>query len=494
MHAQWCNSGFCPKPSVVFPSASLNLASINIDGEGAAMRVKRWSYGKGVCVLAMVLGTALAPVAQTRPEPVEVGVDNRQSATGAPLTLTLQDAIARARKNDPGYRAALTDFGVTKQERVASRAALMPNVNYNAGFFYTEGNGSPAGRFVANNGVHEYLSQGNVHQDFSLVHVADYRRTAAAEAVANARVEIAARGLVLTVVGAYYGLVVGERKYATAERANDEAQRFLQISQKLEQGGEVARSDVIKAQLQSQQKERDLSESQLGMERSRVELAVLLFPDFNQDFNVVDDLEVPEALLSFPEVQAAAADKNPQLRAALAAVREANQQVAGARYGFLPSLNVDYFYGIDANRFATREFDPASGRDVRNLGYATTATVQLPIWDWGANRSRLKQADLRRDQAKVELSFAQRTMLGDLRTFYQEAQTARLELESLHKSAEWAAESLRLTTLRYQAGEATVLEVVDAQNTLTLARNAYDDGQVRFRVARANLQTLTGNL
>jgi outer membrane protein len=51
-----------------------------------------------------------------------------------------------------------------------------------------------------------------------------------------------------------------------------------------------------------------------------------------------------------------------------------------------------------------------------------------------------------------------------------------------------------LTTLRYQAGESTVLEVVDAQNTLTAARNAYDDGQARYRIAQANLQTLTGTL
>jgi outer membrane protein TolC len=47
--------------------------------------------------------------------------------------------------------------------------------------------------------------------------------------------------------------------------------------------------------------------------------------------------------------------------------------------------------------------------------------------------------------------------------------------------------------LRYQAGEALVLEVVDAQTTLTQARNAFNDGQVRYRVALANLQTLTGN-
>jgi outer membrane protein TolC len=53
---------------------------------------------------------------------------------------------------------------------------------------------------------------------------------------------------------------------------------------------------------------------------------------------------------------------------------------------------------------------------------------------------------------------------------------------------------LRLTLLRYQAGEATALEVVDAQTTLNQARNAYDDGLARYRIAIAALQTLTGTL
>ena len=138
--------------------------------------------------------------------------------------------------------------------------------------------------------------------------------------------------------------------------------------------------------------------------------------------------------------------------------------------------------------------DPSTGLPIRNLGYAATATLQLPIWNWGANRSKLKQADLRREQARVELSFAQRNLLAKLRTLYDEAQTARSELESLDQSAQLTAESVRLTTMRYQAGESTVLEVVDAQNTQTQARNAFNDGQVRFRVAMANLQTLTGSL
>ena len=55
------------------------------------------------------------------------------------------------------------------------------------------------------------------------------------------------------------------------------------------------------------------------------------------------------------------------------------------------------------------------------------------------------------------------------------------------------AESLRLIILRYQGGSGTVLDVVDAQNTLTTASNSYDDAQVRYRMALANLQTMTGS-
>jgi outer membrane protein TolC len=444
------------------------------------------AYGRrGPLLISVVLSLPLAASAQVTPGQGVAG--NGQAANIAPLTVTLQDALQRARKNNPEYRAALTEYGLAREDRVQSRAGLLPSVNYNAGFVYTEGSGTATPRFIANNGVHEYISQGNVHQALSLEGVADYRRTLAAEAVARARSEIAARGLVVTVVQAYYGFAVGQRRYANAQRASSEALHFLDISQKLEHGGEVAHSDVIKAQIQSNQQQRDLQEAELEMNRRRLELAVLIFPDFNQNFNVVDDLQTPEPLPAFQEVETAAANKNPELRAALATLQETKHEVAVAWNGFLPSLSFDYFYGIDANQFATRAPD---GR--HNLGYAASATLQLPVWNWGANRSKLKQASLRQEQAQVELSFTQRQLLAKMRTLYDEAQTARMEMESLGQSAELAADSSRLTTMRYQAGEATVLEVVDAQNTLTQARNAFNDGQARFRVALANLQTLTG--
>jgi outer membrane protein TolC len=435
-------------------------------------------------VVALIFGTASAQ---------QTGVTSTQlAATEAPITLTLQDALSRARANEPQYKTVLTQYGVARQTTTQARAGLLPNVNYNAEFLYTEGNGTATGRFIGANGVHEYVSQANVHQSLSLQTAAEYRLARAQEAVAKARSEIAARGLVVAVTQAYYALVVAQRKYATAQRAAAEAAHFMDISQKLERGGEVAHSDSIKAQIQAQQQQRVLQDAQLEMERSRLELAVIIFPTFNENFTTVDDLDNIGTLPSFEEVEAHAGDQNPQLREAVASLRAANQEVAAAWNGFFPSLALDYFYGIDANRFATNGIDPLSGQPIRNLGYAATATLQLPIWNWGAGHAKLKSAHLQRDQAQLELSFAQRKMVADLKTFYAEAQTARTQLDSLRQSADLAAESLRLTTLRYQAGEATALEVVDAQNTLTLAQNAFGDGQLRYRVGIVNLQTLTG--
>jgi len=449
------------------------------------LRVRSWP-GMACAVMMSLAGTKFLCSQQPT-----VSVSTNDSGGSAPITVTLQDALSRARSNEPQYRAALAQYGVARQTTTQARAGLLPNLNYNAAFLYTQGNGTATGRFISANGAHEYISEANVHQSLSLQTAAEYRLARAQEAVAKARAEIATRGLVVAVTQAYYALVVAQRKYATAQRAAAEAAHFMDISQKLERGGEVAHSDSIKAQIQSQQQQRTLQDAQLEMERSRLELAVMIFPNFNENYSTVDDLDNVAALPSFDEVEAHAGNENPQLREALASLRAANQEVASAWSGFLPSLGLDYFYGIDANRYAGNGGDPA-GQNIRNLGYAATATLQLPIWNWGAGRARLKSAHLQRDQAQLELSFAQRKMVADLKGFYAEAQTARAQLDSLRQSAELAAESLRLTTLRYQAGEATALEVVDAQNTLTLAQNAFGDGQLRFRVGMANLQTLTG--
>jgi hypothetical protein len=65
---------------------------------------------------------------------------------------------------------------------------------------------------------------------------------------------------------------------------------------------------------------------------------------------------------------------------------------------------------------------------------------------------------------------------------------------SLSTAPDLAEKNLRLNIARHQADEAIALEVVDALNALLQARNALDDGELRYRVAITNLQTFTRQL
>jgi outer membrane protein TolC len=406
-----------------------------------------------------------------------------------PIRLSFQDALAQARRNSVIYQGAVTEARIAHEDKKQAIAGLLPSVNYNNSAIYTEGNGvNNSVKFIANNAVHEYVSQGNVHEVLDVAGFAEARRTRAAAARARARAEIASRGLVVTVVESYYAAAAAQRKLAAAQKAADEGENFLKLTQDLERGGEAAHSDVIKGELQVNDRRRQLQEARLAVLNTRLDLAVLVFSDFHDNFELADDLDAHPPLPSLPEIQARAAHDNPEIRAAVEQVKAAGNSVLAARAGYLPSLSLDYFYGIDATRFATRT------DGISNLGSSAVATLNIPVWNWGATQSKVKQAELQRDQTKRELSLAQRKLLAELQSFYAEAQTASDELVNLQHSAELGAESLRLITLRYKNGESTVLEVVDAQNTAMLSDVAYQDGAVRYRVALANLQTLTGAL
>lgn len=427
------------------------------------------------------------------------------TANSQTVTIGLDDALARARQYGAQLQSADIAVRLAKEDRVQARAATLPNITGLNQFIYTEGNGTPSGVFVANDGVHVYNEQLNAHEELlSFVRRGELHAAAAAEAVARAKAEVAARGLNTTVVQNYYGIASAERKLTNAATSVAEAQHFLDITQKQERGGEVAHADVIKAQLQVEQRQRDLQDSQLAVEKAKIALAVLIFPKLQLDYEIVDDLSNVPALPPLPEATAQAQATNPDIRAIQASVTEAHLGVTVARYAYLPSFGLDVFYGIDANQFAAQSSEAQdTGRSTlphyevanrQNLGYVAEATLDIPLWNWGSIHSKVKQASLREQQAELDLTIAQKQLQGELVSAHHEAEIALSQVETLRHSSQLSSDGLRLTLLRYQAGEANALEVVDAQTTAAQARNAYDDGLLRYRVALANLQALTGTL
>ena len=226
----------------------------------------------------------------------------------------------------------------------------------------------------------------------------------------------------------------------------------------------------------------------MAAEKARLELGVLLFPDPRTAYTLQASGDAPP-LASREDVEQAAGKNNPELKSALAALSVSNADVLAARAAYLPDLGLNVTYGIDAPQLAFNGPDKA-----RNLGYSASVTLDIPVWDWLSTEHRVKQSEIRRGAAQVVLSATQRRLIARLDEAYSEAVAARNQFASLDASVVTAGESLRLTKLRYTGGEATVLEVVDAQSAFVTAQNAREDGRVRYEAALADLQTLTGTM
>jgi outer membrane protein TolC len=432
-------------------------------------------------------------------------VGKAQSGQPSPAApITLDEAIRRAQTVETTYGAAVADAGIAQAQRGIARSTLLPGVVYHNQFLYTQGtqvqtsalgqttsNAQPTSpvRFIANNAVHEYVSQGIVTETFGGAGVADYRRANADAASARARLEVSRRGLVVTVVENYYSVLAADAKVAVANRALAEAVRFGTITRQREAGGEVAHADVVRADLQQQQRQREVNDATLAADKARVDLGILLFPDPTTPYTLATALDPMPPMPTRAEIDATAKSNNPDVRAAFEALRSADLEVTSARFGYAPDLSLNYGYGIDAAQFAIHAPD-----GTRNLGYSAFATLDIPVWDWFATHNRVKQSTIRRTQARAELTVTQRRLIASLDELYKEASVAQMQMGLLDQSVQTATQSLQLTNLRYAAGEGTVLEVVDAQNSLVSAESSRADGAVRYYLALANLQTLTGNM
>ncbi len=463
---------------------------------GPGQRRRRLGLLAGAILFVFLLAARLAPAEGQAPG---AAAAPDSAALSRSIAITLQEAIRRAEANEPSYAAAMAANRSAALDRSMAREALLPSVDYHNQALYTQANGltnqagqgtvaQAAPRFIANNAVREYASQAMINETLGVAGVAAVRRANAEAALAAAEQEIARRGLVAAVTGLFYGSIAAERKLAVAGRARQEAADFKTMASEREQAREAAHADVVKAQLVEQQRERELEDANVAAEKARLELGVLLFADPRTPY-VLQAEDGAEELPSRADVEEAAGRHNPEMKSALAALSVSDADVLTARAGYLPNLGLNVTYGIDAPQVAVN--GPAGAR---NLGYSASVTLDIPVWDWLSTEHRVKQSEIRRDVARVALSAAERRLIARLDEAYSEAATARDQLASLDESVATAAESLRLTKLRYTGGEATALEVVDAQNSFVSAENAREDGKVRYEAARADLATLTGTM
>jgi outer membrane protein TolC len=399
-----------------------------------------------------------------------------------PPTVTLAEALRRATRLDPSYVASLGQVDNAEWGRRAARLAfVLPAVNaeldltrYSAEFFNL-GTGQPQSSAVTGTLTATY-------ELFRLRKFTDLSATRAGlESAEASELEQRFRTAFL-VESDYYGVLASQALDRVAAERLRRAEEQLAVGRARVVSGAAVQTDSLQLVLEVTRARIDRMRAEAALRVARLQLGRRIGeagPVAAADPDSVPPLELPVTL---PDAVTEALAQGPQYRVARANERQAAAVLRGRRGEYLPALVLS-----GANQTFDSKFFPTA----RNVS-SVTLSVILPVWNLGQREIAVTQARVNRDVARAIRADLERGALRDVTEAYEAYQTARgtVDLSALALAA--ATENFRVQGARYRSGATTILELLDAQISLTQAEADVVQANYATRLALAGLEVILG--
>ena len=280
------------------------------------------------------------------------------------------------------------------------------------------------------------------------------------------------RKLIYTVQQAYYRLLNASAQETAARASLENAQAVQQAAEERLKNGLATLPDVLEARSATARARYDL-QALLGAEQNaQGDLATALgasvySPIRVQPFNEIAGRETLEDTIE--QVIDRAIAQRPDLQIEVAGVREANAQRKEARALFYPSLGVTV--APVAQSLYLQQQNLPWGHTADLTGEAALS-LSWTVFDGGARKSRLAQADAQVRQSQAQVSAAREKIENAVGTAYTNLNTAFRQREAATALLNAAAQSYAAALESYQYGVRNLLDVTAAQKALAQARSA----------------------
>ena len=405
--------------------------------------------------------------------------------------LSLQQAIDLALGQASDFTTAQLNERIATEDIRQARAALLPKFEAKPNYIYTSpsmGDLRPRPpSFLGANAIHEIqgLVTASGEIDISGRLNAAVRRNRELLASAHAGTLVARRALVQAVTEAYYGFALATAKRRAAENNLAASEEFENNAKLQLDAGEVAPVDYTRARLQTATRRDELEQARADESVAGDSLRVFVGIRFIEPIATEDlmiNMPVDNEIERFSET---AITTRPEFVQFQADRKAAEQDIRIAKADRRPQFTYSVGTGFISDSLA-----PAHVRD--SLGVQVNVGVTIPIFDWGAAKSREEQARLKVQLADNARLVAERQFAQAFFTARAQAISARTRIRQIAASVADANANLSASIARYRAGEATILEVTEAQNSLVTQTTSLYQAVFDYQTARSRLMRAVG--
>lgn len=466
-------------------------------------------------------------------------------------TLTLEDAVRVARRNNPAFLQTANDESVADWAFQESWGQLLPGVNTSLSGQYLAPGSPSFGIFNSSDlglDVTDYYFSGyNINLSYnlsgnSIFRVASARAT---QKATEARIRAAEYDLESAVTAQYLIALRARDRVEVARRQLERARENYELAQARVDVGAAIPTDGRQAEVERGRAEVSLLEEESLLRTEKLKLLEQIGVPAEGDFIMASEFEIFEPEWTREELIGRALEIHPSLRAYRAQESSGRAQVRQAWSSYFPNLyfqaswsgrarqigDQDYLlnqarnsvessasscqtwnqisaglsqplegYPRDCSRYVLTPADEAAilanndvfPFDFRSEPLSLYLQVSLPVFQGFTRQRQVAEARAAEEDARFERRAAELRVQTAVTQAFDELMTAVQVVEIEDRNREVATEQLELARERYRLGAAPYLELLEAQSSMAAADRDFLDARYRFHGAIWRLEAAVG--
>ncbi|MEO8577793.1 MAG: TolC family protein [Gemmatimonadales bacterium] len=404
-----------------------------------------------------------------------------QTASDIPV-VTLTEARRRSVSVDPNSVAARSRIETASWERRAATLSLLtPNLRATTNYthfsdpFFNFGTG----------GISPNSTSATLDASYSILGAGKFgalKSSRASLESAEARETVARYRTALETDAAYFAVLADHELARVTDDRLKRAEEALGIARVRVSAGESLSSDSLQLLLEVSRARLSVLSRDSALIASRYRLGRRIGQDGPAEAAPIDTTLPPQLPITQEQAIAEMRRRGPDVEAARAEEKSANADVGAERERYLPEVSI----GGTIGRYDTELFPSALKRN------QYTISVGFPIWNGGSRELAVARARADRDVASATRADLERGAAQVMAQAYHGYITSRggIDLAMIGVSA--ATENYRVQNARYREGATTILDLLEAQVSLSEAQAALIQSRYSSRLALAQIEALLG--
>jgi outer membrane protein len=418
-------------------------------------------------------------------------------------TLSLKSYVLLSLKNSPQYALATSSVDANRASRQTALSNLLPNVNGSAGLTHLKSSGSSSKTIRLSGKDTTFTTSGANNQNSASagingnVLLYDFGKTplqykAAGKSLTAAEFNFqgSIASIILNARTAYFNYLLSTQLFIVNEEALKQAQEHYKQAQTLFEVGKQAKIAVTNASVDVANAQVNVIHARNGVKLAKIQLETVAAMKIEEPVVLTDSLNGAEDSITEADAEKRALESRPEILSAKANLEAADLKLRAEKASFFPSLNASGGFGWEARDSASISRSDWNRWPNWNIG----ASLSIPIYEGGAIRAAVDQAQATVTQSKAQLDILILTVAQQVQQYYLQEADAHERINATYVVITQASENLQLTQERYKAGLGTSVDLTDAEQTLANARSSHVQALFDYRIAHANLLLATGEL